>query len=229
MATSSATLHADTGFLLLADISGYTMFLETVTAEHPEMTNSGDHVPLAYPVLSSLLDAVVDHVTPTFALAAIEGDAVFAYAVDDRLEGNAEEFLGMVSSAYGAFRERIDEAMILQKCDCQACDILPSLDLKFLVHHGTYVVQPIGGQVQLAGPVVNVVHRLLKNSVIEHTGRRAYLFATDAAAGRLDLAPGIGLAHEEHYTDVGFVAGIVIGLDAGVGESEPGTSGPATR
>lgn len=221
MTTASVNPQVDAGFLLLADISGYTRFLELVTASHPEMTRPGSEVPPAYPVMSSLLDVVVEKITPTFLLAEIEGDAVFAYSLGERLVGEGSTLLHLVQSAYGAFRERVEEAMILHKHDCQACMIFPSLELKFVVHHGTLVVQRIAGRDRLLGPAVNVAHRLLKNSVTERTGRRGYLLATEAAAERLNLTPGIGVLHQEQYADAGLVTGIVIGLDAAAtGEAE---------
>jgi len=200
--------------LLLADITGYTAFLEAVAAAHPEMFRPGGEVPPAYPVMSSLLDVVLEQISPTFLLSEVEGDAVFAYALADRPVADAPTLLRIVGSTYRAFRERIDEAMVLQRHECQACITLPSLELKFVAHHGTLVVQPIAGRDRLLGPTVNVAHRLLKNSITERTGRRAYLFVTDEAADRLSLGPEAGVGHEEHYPDVGPVAGIVIGLGA---------------
>ncbi|MGH8937332.1 MAG: DUF2652 domain-containing protein [Acidimicrobiia bacterium] len=222
---TSASPQVDTGFLLLADISGYTRFLELVTASHPEMTGAGSEVPPAYPLMSSLLDVVVEKIAPTFLLAEIEGDAVFAYSLGDRLAGEAATLLHLVRSAYGAFRERVERAEILQKHDCQACMIFPSLELKFVVHQGTLVVQRIAGRERLLGPAVNVAHRLLKNSVTERTGRRGYLLVTEAAAGRLKLTPEIGVLHEEQYADVGSVTGIVIGLNGEATRPAP-TMGP---
>jgi hypothetical protein len=218
MATAPTTPHADTGLLLLADISGYTAFLGTVATAHPEMVRPGGPVPPAYAVMSSLLDIVVERIAPTFVLAEIEGDAVFAYALDDppRIEGE-EQLLGIVRSAYDGFRKRIDEAMVVHKHDCQACFLLPSLDLKFVLHHGDFVIQPIAGQARLLGPTVILAHRLLKNTVTEETGRRAYLLVTEAAATRLNLAPEVGLPHAESYPDVGAVNGRVIGLDGASG------------
>ena len=58
-ATVSSAEQVDTGSLLLADISGYTSFLQEVAAAHPEMTRPGAQVPPAYPVMSSLLDVTV--------------------------------------------------------------------------------------------------------------------------------------------------------------------------
>jgi hypothetical protein len=213
MATAAMTPRAETGLLLLADISGYTAFLGTVAIAHPEMVRPGGPIPPAYAVMSSLLDVVVDRIAPTFTLAEIEGDAVFAYALDDpaRIDGE-EQILEIVQSAHDGFRERIDEAMVVHKHDCQACFLLPSLELKFVLHHGDFVIQPIAGQARLLGPTVIVAHRLLKNTVTEATGRRAYLLITDAAAVRLNLALDAGVAHAESYPDVGTVVGRVIAV-----------------
>ncbi|MFQ5968502.1 MAG: DUF2652 domain-containing protein [Acidimicrobiia bacterium] len=215
MTTRVEAPHVTHGTLLLGDISGYTTFLETVAVAHPEMARAGNTVAPAYPILSDLLNVVVEATAPTFQLEEIEGDAVFAYAPDDRQVGGAAMLLGMVRSAYGAFKDRIEEAMAIEmpRHDCQACPVLPTLELEFLVHHGTQVVQRIAGREKLIGPAVNLVHRLLKNSVTEQTGHRGYLFMTDAAAKQLGLTPGIGLAHTEHYEDVGLISGVVIGLD----------------
>ena len=208
-----ATPHLDNGYLLLADISGYTSFLETVAAAHPEMIHPGGAVPPAYAVMSSLLDVVVERTAPVFRLAEIEGDAVFAYTVGDRLAGDSATLLEVVRSAYRAFHERIAEAMILQRHECQACMLLPTLELKFVLHHGQFVVHQIAGRDRLLSPAVNVAHRLLKNSVTERTGRRAYLLVTDDAAGRLDLSPEVGVPHGEDYADTGLVRCILVGLE----------------
>ena len=210
--------HVETGVLLLADISGYTSFLERVAEAHPEFTRPGGEVPPAYPIMSSLLDVVVERIAPTFLLAEIEGDAVFGYAVGDRL-GEGTTLLEIVRSTYDAFHQRIEDAMVLQKKhECQACILLPSLELKFVAHHGPFVVHRIAGQERLLSPTVNVAHRLLKNSITEQTGHRGYLFVTAAAAEQLGLMPEVGVAHEEGYDDVGLVRGTVIGLDAeGIG------------
>jgi len=205
----------ETGTLLLADISGYTTFLGLVTAVHPEMIGLAGPIPPAYPIMSSLLDVVVDGIAPTFRLSEIEGDAVFGYATDDEMNRDGESALQAIRSAYSGFRGRIDEAMAHhQEHECDACSILPTLDLKFLLHHGPLVVQRIAGRERLLGPAVNLTHRLLKNSVSEQTGHRGYLFTTDEAAEQLGLSQQIGVRHEEDYADVGSVSGTVVGLAA---------------
>jgi hypothetical protein len=211
MTTAASSPRSETGLLLLADISGYTAFLGLVADAHPDMTE----VAPAYPVLSGMLDTVVHSIAPTFRLAEIEGDAVFAHAAEGSLANGADELLAIVRGAHAAYRARIEEAMVVHYHPCTACTILPTLDLKFLLHHGSFVVQQVAGQEKLLGPAVNLVHRLLKNAVTRETGKRAYLFVTDAAATYLDLAPELGLAHEERYPDVGPVPGIVFDVATG--------------
>jgi len=211
MTTTLSPPRPERGILLLADISGYTAFLGRVAEAHPDMTE----VAPAYPVLSGMLDTVVEAISPTFTLAKLEGDAVFAYAPGDRLTGAAEELIGIVRRTHEAFRSRVEEAMVVHYHPCTACTLLPTLDLKFVIHEGSFVVQPIAGHEELVGPTVNAVHRLLKNSITERTGKRAYLFVSEAAASRLGLTAAQGLPHRERYADIGEIRGLVIDLSAG--------------
>src|SRR2546430_16893438 len=79
------TVHSGQGrgTFLLADISGYTGFLQAVAEAHAADLAAGTFVPEAYPLLTSLLDGIVERVAPPFALPEIEADAVFAFASDD--------------------------------------------------------------------------------------------------------------------------------------------------
>lgn len=75
-------------YLLLADISGYTAFLNGVEGAHGVDFSSG--IPAGYEVLGDLLDSVVEGVQPAFAIAKLEGDAVFAVAPAEDLEGQGK-------------------------------------------------------------------------------------------------------------------------------------------
>jgi hypothetical protein len=48
----------DRGTMLLADISGYTAFLQGVAEAHAADMRAGRFVPEAYPLLASLLDGI---------------------------------------------------------------------------------------------------------------------------------------------------------------------------
>ena len=90
-------------------------------------------------------------------------------------------------------------------CECAACRSLDGLELKFVVHHGEYVVQSVAGHPELFGPDVTVAHLLLKNPVAELIGRAAYALVTERAAAELDrpLDGSLPVTEEyEHYPPV---------------------------
>jgi hypothetical protein len=73
-------------------------------------------------------------------------------------------------------------------CPCNACKNMHLLDLKAAVHYGEYLIQKFGDKEELLGADVIVPHRMLKNSVIEKTGVKAYAIFSEAAAAKLDLS-----------------------------------------
>ena len=65
--------EAGRGTLLLADISGYTAFLQAVAEAHAADMAAGTFVPKAYPLLTSLIDGIVERIAPPFVLSKLEG------------------------------------------------------------------------------------------------------------------------------------------------------------
>jgi Protein of unknown function (DUF2652) len=177
------------GPLLLADISGYTGFLQTVTAAHRDDAFADGRVPDAYGLVSSLLDGIIERVVPPFTLSKVEGDAVFAFASDEEDVPRGAALLDCLSACYASFRERLGGAMEIWTCRCMACSRVGGLDLKFVLHAGSYVVQSIAGGRELVGPEVVMAHRLLKNHAAELIGHPAYALITEAAASRLAVPP----------------------------------------
>jgi hypothetical protein len=127
------------GALLLADISGYTAFLQGVADAHRALIIDAAEPPPAYAVLSHLLDTMVNSISPTFRLAKFEGDAIFATAAHDAMPHGAA-VLGCLRGCYSSFRDRLAAAGETWTCTCTACARIGSLDLKFVLHHGDYVV-----------------------------------------------------------------------------------------
>lgn len=72
-------------------------------------------------------------------------------------------------------------------CTCNACRNMGQLDLKFFLHHGVYATQEIAGRIELQGPEVIRLHRLMKNSVTAATGIRAYALVTEQATEAIGL------------------------------------------
>lgn len=92
-------------------------------------------------------------------------------------------------------------------CTCNACKNISNLDLKFFVHHGTFLLQQLGSHAELIGTDVNLIHRLAKNSIVEKTGIKAYTAYTQTAIDALDI-PKFSttmVPHEQIY-DVGRVS-----------------------
>ena len=146
--TVSPSVHPGPGHgtLLLAGISGYTAFLQAVAQAHAADLAAGTFVPEAYPLLTSLLDGIVERLAPPFVLSEIEGDAVFAVAADDQLELRGPSILACLAGCYEAYRARLEAARDLMICTCDACSSIGGLELKFVMHHGDYVVQSTARQ-----------------------------------------------------------------------------------
>jgi class 3 adenylate cyclase len=198
-------------YLLLADISGYTAFLNGVEREHGADFSAG--LPAGYEVLGELLGVVIDGVQPAFEIAKLEGDAVFAVAPASGLDRQGGPVLERLRAIYRAFDVVRDERkQSATDHICTGCPVVGSLDLKMVLHRGTAVRQLVGSSAELLGPAVNVAHRLLKNTIQARIGYQPYLFVTDAAATGLGLTD-VGVEHVEDYPDVGKVRGRVIGLD----------------
>jgi Protein of unknown function (DUF2652) len=200
------------GTLLLADISGYTAFLQAVAAAHGAEMAAGTFVPEAYPLLTSLLDGIIERVAPPFVLSEVEGDAVFAFAADDQLELRGQSLLACVGGCYEAYRARLEAARDLMICTCDACSSISGLELKFVLHHGSYVVQAIAGHQRVLGPDVTFAHLLLKNHVHDLIGRSAYALLTAAAATHLELPLDHAHAITEEYPHYPTVHGYVVSL-----------------
>ena len=210
----TARPHVDSGLLLLADISGYTSFLETVAEAHPDVVTSGGPVPPAYELMVTLLDVVAETLEPIFTPVQTEGDALFAFADADTVTNRGDDVLATIRRAYEAFHAQGEEYRRIQDHQCQACVLISSLELKFVGHAATYVVQQRPGRTLLAGPSVILVHRLLKNRVTASTGLRGYLLLTDAAVELIGLDPSVGRSHAETDGSGGSVTGTLVSLEA---------------
>ena len=203
--------RASRATLLLADISGYTAFLTAVGTAHGSQLELGD-TPAAYPLMTTLLDAIVQSLVPPFVLAKLEGDAVFAYADDDALEMRGDDVAACLRDCYATFREHLQRTNDGLTCSCDACSSGARLDLKFILHHGSYIAQTIAGSTELLGPDVTAAHRMLKNDAVATTGWQAYALISAAAAEHLDVRAVDAIPIEMEYEHVGRMSALVLPL-----------------
>ena len=97
--------------------------------------------------------------------------------------------LDTIERCYFGFRRRRRDVRQATSCECNACSRIPDLDLKFVVHHGAAIHQKVAGSQELLGSDVIVVHRLLKNDVVEGLGIDAYALFSQACIDASDLDP----------------------------------------
>ena len=186
---------------LIADISGYTGYLADVELDH------------AQDILADLVGAVVTALRPNFRLAKLEGDAAFTSMPGETIDGSM--LLDTIERCYFGFRRRRRDVRQATSCECNACSRIPDLDLKFVVHHGVAITQKVAGRQELLGSDVIVVHRLLKNDVVDGMGVEAYALISQAcidAAGLDPLALGMR-PHTETYDRIGDVSTWVLDLE----------------
>jgi hypothetical protein len=199
---SATTQH---GYLLLADISGYTSFVAGTELDH------------SHEILTDLLETICVQIEKLLTIHKLEGDAVFAYA-PETIIARGETILELIESTYAAFRDRQTDIKRATTCTCRACQNIPSLDLKFIVHHGDYIMQQVRGIREMVGSDVNLVHRLSKNHVTEVTGWRAYVMITEPCLAHLDLKlEGVQEVFES-YEHLGDIKTINVNLHRGYDE-----------
>jgi uncharacterized protein YndB with AHSA1/START domain len=181
------------GYLLLADISGYTAFLAGTELEH------------ANAIVHELTTLIRERLSPPMRFVKLEGDAVFCYADGASFE-DGERLVELIESCYLAFSDRLLDMERGTTCRCAACASIGSLDLKFVAHYGTFLIGSEGDREDLAGPDVILVHRLLKNRVGDGGGPQAYAFLTEPCLQRLPRSFELP-SHSESYESLGETTG----------------------
>ncbi len=181
---------AQHGYLVIADISGYTSFVAKTELEH------------SHEILSELLELLVERIEPLMTISKLEGDAVFAYAPRGAFIRGAT-LIDFIESMYVAFRDRQISMKRATTCTCNACRNISSLDLKFFVHCGEYIQQKVVNIRELVGTDVNLVHRLTKNHVSDATGWRAYIMVTEQCRKDLGVDFTNSYINSEEYEHLG--------------------------
>ena len=192
----------ETGFLVIADLTGYTAYLSGSEIEHAPV------------IAGDLLETIVGRLEPPFRLAKFEGDAAFLFVEDGRADGSL--LLDAIEAAYIAFRRRLRSIDQATSCDCNSCRLAPRLDLKLFIHHGAFVHGRIAGRDELAGPDVILVHRLLKGTGAAGARGNGFVLFTADALDALGLEPdALGLrSGEESIEHLGRVATFTLDLEA---------------
>ena len=168
----------------MADISGYTAFVSGTEHEHSRE------------ILAELIENIAKSFGGKLAIDQVEGDALCCTT-----ERTGAEVTDWLRETFSAFHRRLRDMRAATTCPCQACQMIGSLGLKFIVHRGSYSRQVIAGVVQLYGNDVNLVHRLLKNTV----PLREYVLVTGATLSSWPETVRTGYVGAPQHYDVGDV------------------------
>jgi uncharacterized protein YndB with AHSA1/START domain len=185
-----AVASAD-GLLVMADISGYTAFVSGTEHDHSRE------------ILAELIENIAKSFGGKLSIDQVEGDALCCTT-----ERTGVEVTDWLRETFGAFHRRLRDMRAATTCPCQACQMIGSLGLKFVVHRGTYSRQVVAGVVQLYGSDVNLVHRLLKNTV----PLREYLLATAAALAAWPAGARADYVDAPQHYDLGDVGAAYLDL-----------------
>src|SRR4030095_13771910 len=147
---------------------------------------------------------IVEKISGLLTIGQLEGDAVFAYIEESKLQ-EGKSLLELIDQTYLAFRDRALELYAGATCPCKACRALPTLDLKFILHHGEFLMQKVAGVEHLLGTDVNLIHRLSKNHVSESTGWKGYALLTDPVLERMQTDKTSFVQQSESYEHLGEV------------------------
>jgi len=157
--------------LVLADISGYTRFLQlhTMSLLHAEK------------IITELIEAIIDTTAEPLRLNKLQGDAMFFYveAGDGDNSEIARDVFNQTKAFFTAFSKRSKELTGCNNlCPCDACREAEQLRLKTIIHAGEVAFKRVRTFEELAGESVILTHRLIKNSLSSNE----YILMTDQFA-----------------------------------------------
>tara|TARA_B100000925_G_scaffold6161_1_gene4352 strand:+ start:191 stop:889 length:699 start_codon:yes stop_codon:yes gene_type:complete len=156
------------GFLLIADISGFTDFIKIHDMRSKPIIGKSiaafwaGH---AEQLIKDLIETIITVFEPVMILNKIEGDAAFFYLEEENSKEQASQIIDCMQLAQKKFREKLSALQYVQACPCDPCQQSKDLRLKIVVHRGEFKISQIREFIELAGQDVIFVHRLLKNSI----------------------------------------------------------------
>ena len=161
-------MRATQGFLVIADISGYTQFVRSHNLRHvpilgEKMRRTSERH--AETVITDLMEVIIDALGETMSVNKLEGDAIFFVHESDNPGADAVAIMPRVLNIFDAFHRRLYELIYCQACLCDCCHQMGELKVKIIAHFGSFMVKRVAHFEEVAGEDVILVHRLLKNTL----------------------------------------------------------------
>lgn len=159
---------SNSGYLLIADISGYTNFVKLHNLRQKNVLGKiiADNFEFhAEAIVSDLLEAVIEVIEPTLKLNKLEGDAAFFYIESNDSKNQADDIIRIMDRANESFNEKASSLVFVRACGCEPCLESKNLRLKIVAHKGNFAIKKIRNFEELAGEDVIFTHRMLKNGI----------------------------------------------------------------
>ena len=156
------------GFLLIADISGFTEFIKIHNMKKKPLIGNKlasyweSHAEI---IIKDLLETIITSFEPIMNLNKIEGDAAFFYLQSTKPKDEAQNIIKFMKLANDNFKDKLSKLQFVQSCPCDPCQQAKNLSLKIVVHYGDFHITKIRDFTELSGENVILIHRLLKNSI----------------------------------------------------------------
>ncbi len=191
------------GYLVAANISGYEEFLTKAELEH------------AQSIVNDLVNTLIDGISHPLVFSKIEGNSIFLCSPEGSFV-QGQTLLEIIENLYCTFARTLETMSRNTVCPCQACQLMSGLDLKFIVHYGTFSLTKIDGQHDLMGPDVMILRELFKSPISDAAGNNGYLFITSACTDAMGLSRLTDRmkTYSATFEDLGELKGLIHDLHA---------------
>ena len=173
------------GFLLIADISGYTPFIKNHSMRKKPIIGKkiadfwDSH---AHKLINTLLEEVILNFEPVMQFNKLEGDAALFFLEEISDKNQMQDIYKKMVITRERFNSKVNSLQFVQSCPCDPCQQSKNLKLKMFLHKGYFNQTEIRNNQELSGEALIFIHRLLKNKVKSSE----YFLFSDAVLDQLD-------------------------------------------
>lgn len=156
------------GFLLIADISGYTPFIKNHSMRKKPIIGKkiadfwDSH---AHKLINTLLEEVIQNFEPVMQFNKLEGDAALFFLEEISDKNQMQDIYKKMVITRERFNSKVNSLQFVQSCPCDPCQQSKNLKLKMFLHKGFFNQTEIRNNQELSGEALIFIHRLLKNKV----------------------------------------------------------------
>ena len=137
--------------LFIPDISGFTRFVNDIEILHGQE------------ITAELLEEIINADELDLEVSEIEGDAVLFYKIGEPI--SLEKIYSQAVKTLQRFHLKKDQVQQKRVCQCNACNSVNHLKLKFILHFDQIHLIKIKKFTSLFGKGVIIAHRLMKNKI----------------------------------------------------------------